>query len=200
MMTLGLSVSTLTVQAAEFSGTVGYSSDYFWRGISQNNGVAVPSLELGVEHEGWYAGAWAIPVDFGTEADYRYDLYTGYNASLTDKLLVGGGVIQYRHDTGIDSTTEYYISGQYADLFEVTYYVDNDNSDARYLDMSVKVPYISIVDLHLNYGKHKDGNDVKGLTVSKKVTENVVLSLMVMDEARHGKFMDGAALGIHYNF
>ena len=123
MMTLGLSVSTLTVQAAEFSGTVGYSSDYFWRGISQNNGVAVPSLELGVEHEGWYAGAMAIPVDFGTSDSLRYDLYTGYNTSLTDKLSIGGGVMQYRHANGIDKATEYYFGGQYSDMLSVMYYV-----------------------------------------------------------------------------
>lgn len=200
MMIAALSVSSLTAHAADFSGTIGLSTDYFWRGISQNNHSLAPSIDLAVEHEGWYVGTWASPVDFGTETDYEYDLYGGYDKQLTDKLLVGGGFLQYNYDSGLDKVTEYYVGGQYAGLVEVWYYVNNDNSDETYLDMSLKVPYISVVDLHVNYGKHKDGESVKGITVSKNVADDLVLSLMVLDEARHGKFMDSAALAIHYNF
>ena len=80
------------------------------------------------------------------------------------------------------------------------YYVDKDNSDNSYYDVAVKVPYISVVDLHLNYGKFKDGEDHKGITVSKDVGNGLVLSLMALSSARNGKFMDSAAVGIHYNF
>ena len=199
-MIAALSLSSLTAQAVDFSGTIGLSSDYFWRGISQNNHSLAPSIDLAVEHEGWYLGTWASPVDFGTETDYEYDLYGGYDKKLTDKLLVGGGFLQYNYDSGLDKITEYYVGGQFSDLVEVWYYIDNDNSESRYLDTKVKVPFVSVVDLHINYGKWKDGESVKGFTISKDIAKDMSLSLMVLDEARHGKFMDSAALGIHYNF
>ena len=92
------------------------------------------------------------------------------------------------------------MGGQYADRFEVWYYVDNDDRDRAYLDTKVKVPYISVVDLHLNYGKWKGGDNVKGFTLSKAISNNVTLSLMVLNEARHGTFSDSAALGFHFDF
>ena len=119
---------------------------------------------------------------------------------LTDKLLVGGGFLQYNYDGEIDKVTEYFMGGQYADTFEVWYYVDNDDRDRAYLDTKVKVPYISVVDLHLNYGKWKGGDNVKGFTLSKAISNNVTLSLMVLNEARHGTFSDSAALGFHFDF
>jgi uncharacterized protein (TIGR02001 family) len=203
----GLTVTSLTqadegavAPAVGLSGSIGLSSDYFYRGISQNNHSVAPSLNLAVESNGWYIGTWVSPVDFGTDTQYEYDLYGGYDKQLTDKLTVGGGFLQYNYDTGIEKMTELYVKGSYADIISIGYYVDKDNSDNTYYDVAVKVPYISVVDLHLNYGKFKDGEDHKGVTVSKDVGNGVVLSLMAMSMARHGKFMDSAALGIHYNF
>jgi len=196
MMMAGLSTS---VNAAEYSGTFGLSSDYFWRGVSQNAGSPAVSLDLAVEHDGWYLGTWASHTDLGMDNTYEYDFYGGYDMQLTDKLLVGGGFRQYNYDGEIDKVTEYFMGGQYADMFEVWYYVDNDNRDLAYLDTKIKVPYISVVDLHLNYGKWKGGDNVKGFTLSKAF-DNVTLSLMVLNEARHGTFSDSAALGFHFDF
>jgi len=186
--------------AVGLSGSIGLSSDYFYRGISQNNHSVAPSFDVAVDYKGWYIGTWVSPVDFGTDTDYEYDLYGGYDKQLTDKLTVGGGFLQYNYDTGIEKMTELYVKGSYADTISIGYYVDKDNSDNTYYDVAIKVPYISVIDLHLNYGKFKNGEDHKGITASKNVGNNVVLSLMAMSMARHGKFMDSAALGIHYNF
>jgi uncharacterized protein (TIGR02001 family) len=207
MMIAGLSVTSL-VQADEpveapkvsVSGSVGLSSDYFYRGISQNNHQVAPSLNLEVEASGWYLGTFASSVDFGTDTQYEYDLYGGYDMQLTDKLTVGGGFLQYNYDEGIDKMTELYVKGSYNDSISLGYYVDKDDSDNTYYDIAVKVPYISVVDLRLNYGKFKGGESHKGITVSKDVGKGVVFSLMALSSARHGKFMDGASLGIHYNF
>lgn len=199
MAIAGLTVSSLS-QAADVSGSVGLSSDYFYRGISQNNGDVAPSLNLQVEHEGWYVGTWVSPVDFGTDTDYEYDVFGGYSKSLTDKLAVDVGFLQYNYDEGIEKVTEFYVKGSYNDSISLGYYVDKDNSDNSYYDVAVKVPYVSVVDLHLNYGKFKDGEDHKGITVSKDVGNGLVLSLMALSSARNGKFMDSAAVGIHYNF
>jgi len=197
LLMAGLSTS---VNAADFSGSLGWSSDYIWRGVSQNANNPALHIDLAVEHEGWYLGTWASHTDLGMDNSYEYDFYGGYDMKLTDKLLVGGGFLQYNYNGGIEKVTELFVGGSYADMVELWYYVDHENSDLSYLDTKVKVPFISVVDLHLNYGKWKDGDDVIGFTLSKQLNDNFGINLMVLEEARHGKFMDSAALGFTYNF
>ena len=91
---------------ADFSGSVGVDSDYFWRGVSQNDGNHAVSLNLEYQGNGFYAGAWGSQVDFGNEVNHEYDYYAGYALAVSDKLSIDVGVIQYTYDALIDDTEE----------------------------------------------------------------------------------------------
>ena len=99
---------------------------------------------------------------------------------------------------GLDDITEGFV-GVYYDNLELTYYVDVDNTDLDYLEFGYQLPFISMIDLELNYGRFGDGENVVGMTASKDIGQ-WGFSLMVLEEARHGEFMDNASFGIHYNF
>ncbi len=189
------------VASAGVQGSVGIDSDHFFRGANMSNGTAL-DLSLMVDHKGWFAGGSiikgtsALGHEWGDELNTM--VYAGHAISLTDDLSVRGGVIHYDWDMLPESYEEAVIGGSYKGL-DIDYFMNVDNSDLTYLEVGYTLPYISVVDLELNYGRFDDGEDVIGFTLSKDVGQ-WGFSLMVLEEARHGKFMDSASLGIHYNF
>lgn len=75
------------------TGHVGVFSDYVFRGIVADGGVAVQG---GVDHmnaNGLLAGVWASNADkFGGS---EFDVYAGYLHKITDKLMVDVGALYY---------------------------------------------------------------------------------------------------------
>lgn len=74
---------------AGVGGSVALTSDYVFRGISQND--RDPALQGGLDYafgdSGFYVGAWGSPVDFGEGTpDIEIDTYVGWNTDLTDSL------------------------------------------------------------------------------------------------------------------
>ena len=64
-----------------FSGTVAVTSDYAYRGITQNDEKITPQLGVEIGHSsGAYVGIWGSPVDFndGGEAHSEVDFTLGY--------------------------------------------------------------------------------------------------------------------------
>lgn len=63
------------------------TSDYVFRGVSQTD--EEPALQLGADlnfDSGFYVGAWASNVDFGTGGpDIEIDTYIGWNTDLSDR-------------------------------------------------------------------------------------------------------------------
>lgn len=79
----------------DLSANVAVTNDYVWRGISQtDNGFAVQG-GLDYTNGGFYAGAWASNVDFGSDADIEVDLYGGFRGAFTESLSWDVGVIGY---------------------------------------------------------------------------------------------------------
>lgn len=79
----------------EVSANIAVTNDYVWRGVSQtDNGAAIQG---GVDYTngGFYVGAWASNVDFGSDADIEVDLYGGFRGAFTDALSWDVGVIGY---------------------------------------------------------------------------------------------------------
>ncbi len=69
----------------EFSTTIGFVSEYSFRGIAQSD--ERPALQGSIDwsHDsGFYAGVWGTNVDFndGDEAQLETDLYAGYSGDL----------------------------------------------------------------------------------------------------------------------
>jgi len=192
---------------ADFSGSVGVSSDYFWRGVSQNDGNHAIDLDLNYQGNGFYAGAWVSQVDFGNEVDHEYDYYAGYALAISDKMAVDVGLIQYNYDALIDDTEEVYV-GVSLDNFSLYHSVNLDNSDLTFTEVEYHLPFITQLDVSLVYAMGSDettalmgvgDDDYFGINLSKDLGD-FTLSAMVMDRARHGDIMDNAAIALHYNF
>lgn len=94
----------------EFSGTVGFTTNYLFRGISQtDNEVAIQgSLDYSVdvaENLDLYAGVWGSNIDFGDEADFggaslgtiEIDLYGGASYAISDVASIGGSIAYYAY-------------------------------------------------------------------------------------------------------
>ncbi|MEM7082293.1 MAG: TorF family putative porin [Pseudomonadota bacterium] len=84
---------------AEWSGNVGWASDYHFRGIFQSDSSA--SLGVDYENAGWYVGTWAADVDDGAEVD----LYFGF----------GGEYGEFSYGIGF---TGYYYTGDFDDTYQ----------------------------------------------------------------------------------
>lgn len=198
LLTAALLIPTFAL--ADVSGSVGYSSDYMWRGVTQSNGQASLNANLELEKNGFYAGAWVGQVDFGDDASLEKDLYLGYNFSASDNLNIGLGMIQYRWDGGYDMVEEGFVSVAYNNL-KVMYFLDTDteNDFARIsYDISDFVP---VVDVVLGYGYHDENNDFSELKVSYELNDSYELSMLVMlDMAFEDQFSDSVSFGLHYNF
>lgn len=73
-------------EASIFSWNAALSSDYVFRGVSQND--ERPTLQLGADlnfDNGFYVGVWGSNVDFGTGGpDLELDTYLGWNVDLSD--------------------------------------------------------------------------------------------------------------------
>ena len=198
LLTILLALATMPVFSG-VSGNVDYSSDYIWRGASQTSGAPAWSGGIEVDGKGLYGGVWASEVDFGDDAGFEYDLYAGYALAVSDKISLDFGVIQYNWNDGdYDATEEVYVIASVGAV-NVRYFVDTDNSEKDFVAVKLNVPFIKVLNVDLEYGRHYDDTDYKLLLISKdwKGTE---VGLKVLDSARHGTFMDHAALTLGWSF
>jgi len=197
ILIMGLMTMPFMVQA-DVDGHVGYTSDYFFRGVSQTAGHGAVQAGLELDKNGFYVGAWGSQVDFGDDSSYEYDLYGGYSLSISDNAAIDVGVIQYRYDgEGYDMIEEVYAVASYSDL-TVGYYKDTDTKgsfmNAKY-DISRFVP---VVDVSLEYGNFEGGDDYKALNISKDFGKWTIGS-QILSGAIDDQFSDSVAVYFNYN-
>jgi uncharacterized protein (TIGR02001 family) len=96
---ISLCLLSAIVGAVEFSGNIGYASEYHYRGIFQH----ADSLNAGVDIEagGFSAGVWTADVGDGAEVD----LYGSYSWELGD-LTASAGMTGYYYTGDFDETYE----------------------------------------------------------------------------------------------
>jgi len=82
-------------EALELSANGGWSSEYIFRGIPQDDSSAFAGLDAG--HEGFYAGTWAADVGQGLETDW----YGGYGATY-EAFDYGIGLTWYTYTDDFD--------------------------------------------------------------------------------------------------
>lgn len=162
---------------AETTGNIALTSDYVFRGTSQNN--EEPALQGGIEYahdSGFYIGTWGSNVSWlsdaggGISSSLELDGYLGYRGSAGDSFAYDVGVLQYwypgDYPSGFNSadTTELYagftftpiealglgLKYSYAvsDLFG---YADSDGSG--YLDASANWTFAEGWTLNVHGGK-----------------------------------------------
>lgn len=80
--------------------SLAFMNDYKYRGISQTNGDPAVQLSLDWSHDsGFYLGTFLSNVDFvpGDGADIEWDLYAGFNWSLSDNITADISYVQYMY-------------------------------------------------------------------------------------------------------
>lgn len=156
-----LGVATLCISApaiaaedsipGDFSTTIGFVSEYSFRGISQSNeGPAVQGSIDWSHDSGFYAGVWGSNVEF-TDASIETDIYAGYSGEISG-LTYDIGAIYYLYPGSDEGDNEYnyyefaFALGYDFDIFalssSINYSPDNfaDSGDATYVAANIDVP------------------------------------------------------------
>ncbi|MES9871377.1 MAG: TorF family putative porin [Sedimenticola sp.] len=153
-ITCGLVLAGLSsVASAEsgFSGNVALTSDYIFRGLTQNDGDAAIQGGFDYAHDsGFYAGVWASNVSEAsyTDSSMELDLYLGWGGDFNG-VSVDVGVLHYEYPgTSVEAnnTDEYHVGVGYdfgAAAVSATYNYSPDfygADEATYLDLGIEVP------------------------------------------------------------
>ena len=78
-------VASSSVYASEFSGNIGVTSNYLFRGVTQTVDGPAVSGGLDWEHDsGFFLGTWSSNIDFGNNDGAELDLYGGYGGEAGD--------------------------------------------------------------------------------------------------------------------
>ena len=116
-----------SLAAADVSMNIGATSNYIWRGMTQNNNATTFSGGLDWENaSGLYAGTWVSTAS----SDYELDLYGGYNGSIGD-FGYGAGLTYYTYPSDDDANfAELDLSGSWQMLsFGLDYTIASDVDD-----------------------------------------------------------------------
>jgi len=90
----GAFTTPAAIAEGEFSSNVALTTDYVWRGFSQNS--ENPAIQGGFDYANglFYVGTWASIVDFGV-ANMELDLYGGFAGETESGLAWDVGAIGY---------------------------------------------------------------------------------------------------------
>lgn len=188
--------------SADTWGSAGLTSDYFFRGASQNGHSPAAQVMFGANGDKFYGGVWASQVDFGNDASLEYDFWAGVKLIELEDFNLDIGIMQYNYDgDDVDSVEEVFVKAGYK-LLGVNYYKDRENSDSTYTEIGVRLPFIKVADVSLEYGKFGLGGNTANITFSKNFSDSLVGSLKVMKGAFKGDGISkkNVAVAIHYNF
>jgi len=165
---------TTVAQAASIEANVGFTTDYIWRGFTQNSGDT--SFSGGVDmstDSGFYVGTWVGDITWDG-ASYELDVYGGY-AGEAGAMSYDVGYIQYMYP---DKTTDADFGEIYVTLgtgpVSVSYYYEVDNDDGSvdsgdntYLSLDYGMDLSDDWGLSLHYGIYDiDANADEGIDMS----------------------------------
>ncbi len=147
---------------AEITANVALTTDYVWRGTSQNQ--EDPALQGGFDysHEsGFYAGVWGSNVNF-SGASTELDLYAGWGTELANGVGVDVGVIRYSyHGSDIASDldfTEAYVGISYQGL-GFNYSFGDELGDQYEISYGYDLEAVSLSVAYGNYDVSGDDDD-----------------------------------------
>lgn len=154
-----------SVAQAEFSGNVALTSDYVFRGVSQNDSEMAIQGGFDYSHDsGFYAGVWASNVDDAAFANssIEVDTYLGWGGDV-GPVGVDVGFLRYNYpgrDSSIyeTNTNEFHVGvskdfGAVSTSFTAYYSPDFFDAGAgKYYDLGVSVP-AGPVTISAHYGK-----------------------------------------------
>jgi uncharacterized protein (TIGR02001 family) len=154
--------SAAPAPALTTSGNLAFTSDYVFRGITQNGGKTAVQGGFDVTHTaGLSAGVWASNVSYGT-ATLEVDVYAAYGFSLTKDITASVGYIGYIYEgNSALNTSELNVSASAYGLtakisYATTDYFGNSivGSGTKYyeLNYAYDVAAVKGLSLALHYG------------------------------------------------
>jgi uncharacterized protein (TIGR02001 family) len=154
--------SAAPAPALTTSGNLAFTSDYVFRGITQNGGKTAVQGGFDVAHTaGLSAGVWASNVSYGT-ATLEVDAYVAYGFSLTKDITASVGYIGYIYEgNSALNTSELNVSASAYGLtakisYATTDYFGNSivGSGTKYyeLNYAYDVAAVKGLSLALHYG------------------------------------------------
>lgn len=179
VLTFAMPVSQSHAQesASPISANLSLTSDYRFRGISQNN--SRPAVQGGLDYEhasGAYVGTWASNVSWLADGgggsvsnSLEMDFYGGYRGEFQG-VGYDAGLLYYwypgSYPTGTNSpdTAEFYVSGSFQ-VFTLKYshaltdlFGFPDSDGAGYLDLSAELPVAGwTIGLHAGHQRIPSG-------------------------------------------
>ena len=154
--------SAAPAPALTTSGNLAFTSDYVFRGITQNGGKTAVQGGFDVAHtSGLSAGVWASNVSYGT-ATLEVDAYAAYGFSLTKDITASVGYIGYIYEGNSSlNTSELNVSASAYGLTAKISYATTDyfgnaltGSGTKYyeLNYAYDVAAVKGLSLALHYG------------------------------------------------
>ena len=156
-----LAVAVLSFMAVPtFAGvgaSVGYSSDYIFRGQSQTQGEGTFTVQADFDMGGFYVGVWTGEVDF-SDADRETDMYVGYAMDL-GSLTIDVAYVDYTY-SGNDALdgSEIWLTGSLGDV-SITHIMGQDDRNDY-----TKFGY-AVMGVDVSYGMYDNVGD--NITISK---------------------------------
>lgn len=147
---------------AEITANVALTTDYVWRGTSQNQ--EDPALQGGFDyaHEsGFYAGVWGSNVNFGG-ASTELDFYAGWGTELDGGVALDFGVIRYAYQ-GSDIASDLDFTEAYAGIsykgLGFNYSFGDELGDQFELSYGYDFELVSLALAYGNYDVSGDDDD-----------------------------------------
>jgi len=126
---LAASAMASSAAMAEFTGNIGVTSNYLWRGITQTNEQAAIQGGLDYDYKGFYVGTWLSNVSWTTPEGYEMDLYAGYGFDV-GPVGLDVGYIAYMYPLSTpdgEDFSEVYLNASWEWLSAgIAYNVDSD--------------------------------------------------------------------------
>jgi len=178
--------SAVVASAGDIAGNVTLTTDYRFRGISQNNGKFSPAIQGGFDYahdSGLYIGTWASNVNF-TEGSIETDIYGGYKGKINDDYSYDVGILYYGYPQDGDahlSYTEYYASlsaygGKVGVNYSNNYFGGSDPFWYSYINYSHDLVKNLTLNAHWAYNYFETRQDGQGSNSSFGITGNKAYS------------------------
>lgn len=129
----GLAQDPAEEEDSAFTWNAALTSDYVFRGVSQTE--EDPAFQLGADYSfgaGFYVGAWASNVDFGSGGPHtEVDTYIGWNTDLSDTWNLDLMLNRYNYFGdedffGSSDYTEFLATAAFGETYSFTFGYTND--------------------------------------------------------------------------
>ena len=153
-------MTALADDTSPFTWEAGVVSDYVFRGASQTDEDPTVQAGLTWTHDsGFYAGAWASGVDFGTDKpDAEVDVFVGYSFDINEAVNLDVALNRYNYpDAGASNYNELITTTTFAEQYTLTVAYSDDfggsDTDAWYVAAGTSLGLPEDFSLDLSVGR-----------------------------------------------